>query len=83
MGNIDTSKPFPKILKSTAGYVEEVSFSKANLSAGYFCNNCTYFIKDNHCAIVDDSGADVNGTESGIIAPYGSCDVWVPNKDKK
>jgi hypothetical protein len=83
MEYIDTNKPYQKILKCTSGYVEEASFSNANLSAGYFCNNCTYFIKDNHCAIVEDAGPDVNGTESGKIAAYGSCDLWVPNKDVK
>jgi len=83
MDNIDTNNAYRKILKCTSGYVEEVSFSKANLDAGYFCKNCTYFIKDNHCAIVEDTGPDVNGTVSGIIAPYGSCDLWVLNKDVK
>ncbi|MGA8105306.1 MAG: hypothetical protein WB815_01535 [Nitrososphaeraceae archaeon] len=80
MGNIDTNKPYPKLSKCTSGYVEEESFKNATLNAGYFCHNCTYFIKDNSCAIVQDSGPDVNGNESGIIAPYGSCDLWYPNK---
>jgi hypothetical protein len=83
MGNIDTNKQYPKLLKCASGYGAEESFSKADLSAGYFCNNCTYFIKDNHCAIVEDSGPDINGKESGIIAPYGSCDRWVLNKNLK
>jgi hypothetical protein len=81
MDNIDTTKQYPKILKCTSGYVEEESFKNPNPGPGYFCNNCTYFIKDKQqCAIVKDSGPDVNGKESGIIAPYGSCDLWVPNK---
>ena len=83
MGNIDTSKQYPKLSKCGSGYGTEESFSKANLSVGYFCNNCTYFIKDNRCAIVEEDGPDVNGTVSGIIAPYGSCDLWVLNKDVK
>jgi hypothetical protein len=78
--NIDTNKPYPKIPKCTSGYVEEASFNTADLGSGYFCNNCTYFIKDNHCAIVGDSGPDVNGQSSGNIAPHGSCDLWVPSK---
>ena len=41
-----------------------------------------YFIKDNHCAIVEDSGPDVNGKESGIIAPYGLCTLWNPNEEE-
>lgn len=83
MDNIDTSKSYPKILKSTSGYVEVESFKEADLSTGYFCNNCAFFIKDKQCAIVKESGPDVNGTESGIIAPHGSCDLWVANKDVK
>jgi hypothetical protein len=81
MDNIDTNMPYPKISKCTSGYVEEESFNNPNLGTGYFCNNCTYFINDKQCAIVKDSGPDVNGKESGIIAPYGSCDLWVPNKE--
>jgi hypothetical protein len=53
------------------------------LHAGYFCYNCVYFIKKgNHCAIVEDSGPDVNGKESGIIAPHGVCTLWDPNKEE-
>ncbi|HEX2305125.1 MAG TPA: hypothetical protein VHH33_02450 [Nitrososphaeraceae archaeon] len=78
MSNIPTDKQYPKLPKTTSGYVEHEPFKNAKLDAGYFCNNCTYFIKDNHCAIVQDSGSDVNGEESGIIAPYGSCDLWYP-----
>lgn len=81
--NIDTNKTYPKISKCTSGYVEEESFNKADLGSGYFCNNCTYFIKDNHCAIVMDGGRDVKGKESGMIAPHGSCDLWHPNEDVK
>ncbi|HEX9319607.1 MAG TPA: hypothetical protein VF884_11795, partial [Nitrososphaeraceae archaeon] len=33
----------------------------ANLNAGYFCNDCIYFIKDKQCAIVKSEGPDVNG----------------------
>jgi hypothetical protein len=78
---IDTNKPYPKILKTTSGYVEEEPFRNADLGSGYFCNNCTYFIKDKHCAIVTDGGPDVEGRQSGMIAPHGSCDLWHPNED--
>ena len=81
MDNIATNKQYPKLSKSTSGYVELEPFKNADLNTGYFCNNCIYFIKDNHCAIVQDSGPDVNGKESGIIAPYGSCDLWYPNEE--
>jgi hypothetical protein len=81
MDNIDTSNSYPKISKCTSGYVEEESFNITDLDTGYFCNNCVYFIKDKKCAIVRNSGPDVNGNESGIIAPYGSCDLWYPNKE--
>jgi hypothetical protein len=74
---IDKNKEYPKILKCTSGYVEEKSFEKAVGSAGYFCQDCTYFIEGNKCAIVQTSGSDVNGIQSDIIAPYGSCDLWL------
>jgi len=77
---MDKEKVYPKILKCTSGYVEEKSFENANRSAGYFCQNCTYFINGNKCAIVQSSGPDVTGDESGIIAPYGSCDLWLLKK---
>ena len=76
--NIATDKPYRKLRKCTSGYVEHSPFKNAKLDAGYFCNNCTYFMEGNHCAIVMDSGPDVNEEESGIIAPHGSCDLWYP-----
>lgn len=79
---IDTRKSYPKILKSSAGYIEEVRFENTDLdNGGYFCNNCTYFIKDKECAIVKSSGSDVNGIVSGNILPYGSCDLWVSSSE--
>lgn len=50
-------------------------FKKADLHAGYFCYNCTYFIQGNHCAIVEGSGPDIRELESGTVAPFG-----VPNE---
>ena len=82
MENIVTDKQYPKISKCTSGYVEIEAFKDAKLDTGYFCHSCTYFIKDNHCAIVQDSGPDVNGKKSGIIAPYGACDLWYSGKQK-
>jgi hypothetical protein len=29
---------------------------------------------------VEDTGPDVNGRESGIIAPHGVCTLWDPNE---
>ena len=66
--------------KAASGYLEIEHFKHADLHTGYFCYNCTYFIKDTHCAIVHDSGPDVNGTKSEIIAPYGVWTLWHPNE---
>jgi hypothetical protein len=79
-GNIPTDKSYPKLSKATSGYLEVEHFKHADLHKGYFCYNCTYFIKDTHCAVVQDSGPDVNGTKSEIIAPYGVCTLWHPNE---
>ena len=81
--NIPTDRPYPKLLKATAGYLENEYFKNADLNAGYFCNNCLYFIKDSHCAIVKDSGPDINEKESGIIAPSGVCTLWFPNAETR
>jgi hypothetical protein len=80
--NITTDKQYPKLSKATSGYLEIEQFKNADLHTGYFCYNCTYFIKDNHCAIVQDSGPDVNGEESGTIAPYAVCTLWYPNEQE-
>ena len=48
-------------------------FKESDHRMGYFCYNCVYFIKPNHCAIVIDKGPDVYGKTSGQIAPYGIC----------
>jgi hypothetical protein len=77
---IDKSKDYPKLSKATSGYLEIANFAKADLNAGYFCNNCTYFIKQpNGCAIVTNTGPDVDGIESGTIVPHGICTLWLPN----
>jgi hypothetical protein len=73
MENVATDKKYPKLSKASSGYLEIKQFKNADSHNGYFCYNCTYIIEDKHCAIVQDSGTDVNGEESGIIAPYGVC----------
>jgi hypothetical protein len=52
--NIPTDKQYPKISKASSGYLEIEHFRSADLHTGYFCYNCTYFIKGNHCAVVED-----------------------------
>jgi hypothetical protein len=70
---------YSKLSKVKSGYLEINFFKNADLSVGYFCYNCTYFIKPNHCAIVEDAGPDVDGQQSGIIAPHGVCTLWEAN----
>ena len=52
---ISTDKQYPKLSKAVSGYLEIDHFKNADLHTGYFCYNCIYFIKDNHCAIVEDT----------------------------
>ena len=77
---IATDKQYPKLSKAASGYLEIDFFKNADLHTGYFCYNCTYFVKDQHCAIVEDHGPDVNAQESGVIAPHGLCTLWDPNE---
>jgi hypothetical protein len=80
---ISTDKRYPKLSKASSGYMEIEMFKNADLHAGYFCYSCIYFIKNgNHCAIVEDSGQDINGKESNMIAPYGVCTLWDPNEEE-
>ena len=79
---IPTDKQYPKLSKAASGYLEIEHFRNADLHAGYFCYNCTYFIKPNHCAIVEDTGPDIYNKESGFIAPYGLCTLWDPNEEE-
>lgn len=80
--SIPKNKSYPKLSKATSGYVENAFFEKADLNRGYFCNNCLYFIDSNDCAIVTKDGPDVNGDESGVIAPHGICTLWAPDEAK-
>ena len=80
--NIPRDKQYPKLSKASSGYLEIEHFKNSDLHTGYFCYNCIYLIKGNHCAIVEDRGPDVKGKESGIIAPYGICTLWDPNEQE-
>jgi len=62
-----------KLAKVTARYMEMDQFKDSDHHTGYFCYNCIYFMKPNHCAIVTDK-------VSGEIAPHGICALWVPNE---
>jgi hypothetical protein len=71
-----------KLAKVTARYMELEQFRDSDHHTGYFCYNCIYFIKPNHCAIVTDEVEDVNGHTSGVIAPHGICALWEPNEEE-
>ena len=57
-------------------------FKDSDHHTGYFCYNCIYFLKPNHCTIVTDEGTDVFGESSGKIAPYGIRALWESNKEE-
>jgi hypothetical protein len=78
---IPAERQYPKLSKATSGYLEIDMFKNSDLKTGYFCYDCKYFVKENQCAIVEDSGPDVNGKESGTIAPHGVCTLWSPNEE--
>src|SRR5687767_15746485 len=56
-----------KLRKVTSGYMEIDEFKNSDTHRGYFCYNCEYFIKPNHCMIVTDEGQDLHGYVSGSI----------------
>ena len=60
--------------------MEMEEFKDSDHHTGYFCYNCIYFMKPNHCAIVADEGHD--GTSPDEIKPYGICALWEPNKEE-
>lgn len=69
-----------KLTKVLSGYMELSNFKNSDTHKGYFCYNCIYFIKPNHCAIVTDEGQDLYGKTSNEIAPHGICSLWTPNE---
>jgi hypothetical protein len=69
-----------KLPKVAARYIEIEEFAGSDMHTGYFCYNCTYFMKPHHCYIVTDEGLDIKGSSSGVIAPHGICSLWMPNK---
>jgi hypothetical protein len=71
------TKKLPKI---AARYMEIEQFKDSDHHKGYFCYNCKYFVKPNHCALVSDEGMDILGRSSGVIAPHGLCSIWIPNE---
>jgi hypothetical protein len=71
-----------KLAKVTVRYIEMEQFKDSDHHTGYFCYNCIYFMKPNHCAIVTDEGADVYDKTSGEIAPHGICALWEPNENE-
>jgi hypothetical protein len=62
--------------------MELEQFKDSDPHKGYFCYNCSYFVKPHHCAIVTDEGMDILGRSSGVIAPHGLCSLWMPNKEE-
>jgi hypothetical protein len=69
-----------KLSKAAARYIEMEQFKDSDHHTGYFCYNCIYFMKPNHCAIVTNEGPDAYDNASGEIAPYGICALWEPNE---
>lgn len=69
-----------KLPKIAARYMEVEQFKDTDHHKGYFCYNCTFFVKPHHCAIVTDEGLDTMGRSSGVIAPHGLCSLWMPNE---
>ena len=71
-----------KLSKVKSRYLEMEQFKDSDHHTGYFCYNCIYFMKPNHCAIVTDEGPDVHGKSSGEIARHGICALWEPNENE-
>lgn len=71
-----------KLTKVAARYIELEQFKDSDHHKGYFCYNCLYFVKPDHCAIVTDEGMDILGRSSGVIAPHGLCSLWMPNQEE-
>ena len=84
VGAVDNLSKFQKFSKLKASYVEYDKFADSNLHEGYFCYNCIYWISASggKCMLVEDSGPDVLGKVSDVIAPHGCCAGYEANYDK-
>jgi hypothetical protein len=67
-----------KLTKVTARYIEMEQFKDSDHHTGYFCYNCIYLMKPNHCTIVDE-GQDIRGHDSGEIAPTYDLESYFTN----
>jgi len=68
---------YDKVAKLLARYVEFHQFKDADLSKGYFCYSCVYFLEDkDECALVQSRGESADGVNSDHIAPHGMCALW-------
>jgi len=72
-----------KLTKVTSGYMEIDAFKDSDTHKGYFCYNCDYFIKPNHCMIVTYEGQDLNGNVSGSILPYAVYALYGPQMKRR
>ena len=81
VGSVDNLSKFKKFSKLKASYVEYDKFNDSNLHEGYFC---FYWISASggKCMLVEDSGPDVLGKVSDVIAPHGCCAGYEANYDK-
>jgi hypothetical protein len=84
IGAVDNLSKFKKFTKLRASYIEYDKFSDSNLREGYFCYNCIYWINagGGKCMIVEESGHDVLGKASDVIAPLGCCSGYETNYGK-
>jgi hypothetical protein len=84
IGAVDNLSKFKKFTKLRASYIEYDKFSDSNLHEGYFCYNCIYWINagGGKCMLVEESGHDVLGKASDVIAPHGCCSGYEPNYGK-
>jgi len=81
---VDNLSKFKKFSKLRASYIEYDKFSDSNLHEGYFCYNCIYWINSGggKCMLVEESGPDVLGKVSDVIAPHGFCAGYEANYGK-
>jgi hypothetical protein len=77
VGAVDILSKFQKFSKLKASYIEYDKFADSNLHEGYFCYNCIYWINASggKCMLVEDSGPDVLGKVSDVIAPMDAVQV--------